>query len=432
MDLVYPNERRLFIIALVISLILWALLIVGTLGIALIYIALFLIFMIFAHSGLITYIRGNGVRITEHQYPDLYERLEHCCDTLDVETVPEFYLLRTDFFNAIATRFLRRHFVVLFSDVVDALEKRPDAINFYIGHELGHIQRNHLFWDKILAPALLLPVLGFAYRRAEEYTCDRYGAACCDNPADAAAAMAAIVAGDTRWSSLSVKNYLRQVGDTGGFWMSLNEFTSTYPWLCKRMAWVVARHNKTEPDMPRRSILAWILHLFIPSIAGGLASVIIIVAVVGILAAVAVPAYQDYVQRAAEQGLVDQEVMELMQPGAAAQQVEDFSAALNPDNLALVVDEMSILRNSVAAHHMMNGAFPTSFTEIGWETDILYSDYGGMPVSLYQDGLIGVGFGEGELGDMYLVNEPALEEGEVVWYCYGQNIPAEVLPPGCQ
>lgn len=158
MDLVYPNERRLFMVALVIAIIFWALLIIGTVGIALVYIALFLLFMLFAQSGLISYIRGNGVRITKDQYPDLHERLIECCKTLDVKTVPEFYLLRTDFFNAIATRFLRKHFVVLFSDVVDALEKRPGAINFYIGHELGHIHRNHLFWDRILAPALLLPV----------------------------------------------------------------------------------------------------------------------------------------------------------------------------------------------------------------------------------------------------------------------------------
>ena len=217
MDLVYPNERRLFVVALIISILVWIALIIGTVGVLLLYIALFMLFMLFVHSGLITYIKGNGVKITAGQYPDLHEQLLECCKKLNVEKVPEFYLLRTDFFNAIATRFLRKHFVVLFSDVVDALEKRPGAINFYIGHELGHIHRNHLFWDRILAPALLLPILGYAYRRAEEYTCDRYGAACCESPADAAAAMAAIVAGDTRWKAMSIKNYLQQVNDTGGY-----------------------------------------------------------------------------------------------------------------------------------------------------------------------------------------------------------------------
>lgn len=33
-------------------------------------------------------------------------------------------------FNAFATRFFGRDFLVLYSDVVDALEDNPDALNF--------------------------------------------------------------------------------------------------------------------------------------------------------------------------------------------------------------------------------------------------------------------------------------------------------------
>ena len=34
------------------------------------------------------------------------------------------------------------------------LEDRPDALNFYIGHELGHLRQNHQTWSTVLAPAL--------------------------------------------------------------------------------------------------------------------------------------------------------------------------------------------------------------------------------------------------------------------------------------
>ena len=71
MELVYPNEQRLFRIALVLAVIVWAVIILGTFGIALLYIGLFFLFAIFAHSAFITHVRGNGVKVTAEQYPDL-------------------------------------------------------------------------------------------------------------------------------------------------------------------------------------------------------------------------------------------------------------------------------------------------------------------------------------------------------------------------
>ena len=106
MELVYKKEKSLFIIAAVISVIFWLALIVGTLGIALVYILLAYLVFLFAHSGFITHLKGNGVRITESQFPDLHNRLLQCCKKVGLEPVPEAYLLRTDFFNALATKFL--------------------------------------------------------------------------------------------------------------------------------------------------------------------------------------------------------------------------------------------------------------------------------------------------------------------------------------
>src|SRR5512139_4130359 len=185
-DLVYPTEPPLFAISLVISVVFWLLVLVGTLGFALFYAALFFVFYLFAQSALIAYIKGTAVKITPHQFPDLHERLTACCRRLGIDTVPESYLLNGDgAFNAFATRFLGVNFVVLLSDVVDALESAPGAINFYLGHELAHIHRRHLVWRPVLLPASILPLLGAAYHRAREATCDNYGAACCDDPQDA-------------------------------------------------------------------------------------------------------------------------------------------------------------------------------------------------------------------------------------------------------
>lgn len=427
MELVYPNERKLFRIALVLAIIIWAVLIIGTVGIALIYIGLFFLIALFAQSGFITHVRGNGVRITEAQYPDLYQRLQACCEKVGLETVPEAYLLRTDFFNALATRFLRRHYVVLFTDVVDALQDNPEAVNFYIGHELGHIHRNHIRWGWILAPVLWLPVLGSAYRRAEEYTCDRYGNACCATREDTTAALAAVVAGDTRWKDIDVNEYLRQVDDTGGFFMSLNELTGEYPWLCKRMSWVVALREGREPDFPKRSFWAGLLSVFIPSIPGGAVSLILVVAMIGILAAVALPAYQSYIETAE---LARQQQEQAETSGQAAD-APTYWAYATPEHLSRVLEEVKPLREAVSARYEQSNAFVSDLTELGMDSSFLFSEQGGMPIAIYNGGVIGVTLDENK--GAYFVLEPQLgEEGGVQWICYGQNVPNDSLPEVCR
>ena len=302
MKLVYKHEPTLFAFSLAISIVFWLVLIVSTLGIALLWMLFFWLFYLFAQSALISYLKGTAVRVGPSQFPDLHSRVVQSCQKLGVATVPEIFLLNGDgIFNAFATRFLGRNFMVLFSDIVDAMEAQPDALNFYIGHELGHIHRKHILWASVLFPASVLPLLGAAYSRAREYSCDLHGLACCPRPDDALRGLSALAAGGKRWKSIDISHYIDQVEATGGFWMSLHELIADYPWLVKRVARLMASAEGREPNFPRRRLRAWILALFIPRFGGGggaAASPIIMIAIIGILAAVAIPAYQDYTVRA--------------------------------------------------------------------------------------------------------------------------------------
>ncbi len=302
MELIYKNEKQLFVLMLILSAVVWLALIVGTLGIALVYALLFFLGYCFAQSALISYIKGTGVKITDTQFPDLHRQIAACCDKLGLDTVPDAYLMQMGgTFNAFATRFLGRDFLVLYSDVVDALEDQPDALNFYIGHEIGHIKRKHLVWSPVLAPAAILPLVGAAYSRAREYTCDRHGLAACGNAESAQQGIAVLAAGGKRWRTMSHGGYIDQARETKGFWMSFHELVGDYPWLVKRMAAVRSLAAGQEPEQPSRSALAYVLALFVPRLGvgagGGAAGLIVIVAIIGILAAVAIPAYQDYVDK---------------------------------------------------------------------------------------------------------------------------------------
>ena len=296
MNLIYKHEQPLFIISLIISIIFWLVLILGTVGVALLWLFFFWLFYLFAQSGLISYLKGTAVLVGPRQFPDLYNRVVQSCRKLGVKEIPEIFLLHGDgLFNAFATRFRGRNFMVLYSDVVDAMDAHPDAVNFYIGHELGHIHRNHLFWAPVLAPSGILPILGAAYSRSREYSSDLHGLACCPNMDDACRGLSALAAGGKRFKTLDINEYADQTAETGGFWMSLHELIADYPWLIKRMERLRATAEGREPNFPRRRLRAWLLALFIPRIgvgSGAGASPLIMIVVIGILAAIAVPAYQ--------------------------------------------------------------------------------------------------------------------------------------------
>ncbi len=296
-ELVYPRERTLGMITLVIGLLIWLGLIVGTFGGALIALAVGFVLYLFVQSTLIAHIKGNGVELSEAQFPDLHAQFTACCDRLQMTVHPRAYILNGNGgLNAFATKFLGKQFVVLMSDVVDAMDKHADGVRFYLGHELGHLRMKHLSGHLLRWPALWLPLLGAAYSRARESTCDRHGLACCGSPQGAARALAALSAGAERWAQLDIAAYLRKANHSSGFWMSFHELTAGYPWLTKRAARVM------EPNarMPPRNGLAYLLAAIIPY-AGRLGSgfgVVILAYIVGVLAAVALPAYRDYTVKA--------------------------------------------------------------------------------------------------------------------------------------
>jgi Tfp pilus assembly major pilin PilA len=182
------------------------------------------------------------------------------------------------------------------SDVIDAMEAHADGVRFYLGHELGHLRMKHLTGHLLRWPVLWLPLLGAAYSRAKESTCDRHGLACSSSPDNAARALAALGAGAQRWKKLDSGAYFNQTRYAAGFWMSFHELVAGYPWLTKRFA----RVAKASATLPSRNGFAYLLAVFVPyagRLGAGFGS-LILVYIIGVGAAIAIPAYQDYTIRA--------------------------------------------------------------------------------------------------------------------------------------
>lgn len=351
-ELVYPRERTLGTITLVLGILVWLGLIIGTVGTALLALLAGFVLYLFAQSALIAHIKGNGVELSEAQFPDLHQQFTACCDRLQIRTQPKAYIMNGNGgFNAFATRFLGVQFVVLFSDVADAMAKHADGVRFYIGHELGHLRMKHLTGHLLRWPVLWLPLLGAAYSRARESTCDRHGLACSSSPEGAARALAALSAGAQRWENLDVAAYRTQANHSSGFWMSFHELLAGYPWVTKR----VARVMDTQAPMPRRNVFAYLLAVFIPY-AGRLGAGFgfLMLVYFGFIAAISIPAYHDYINKAKLAGAVSASApmreglaqyylstskvpATLEEASLPAQLADGSQLVLNPDNMTLTV-----------------------------------------------------------------------------------------------
>ncbi|EIC20852.1 M48 family metallopeptidase [Thiorhodovibrio frisius] len=409
MDLVYKNEQPLFVLSLVISVLFWLVLILATFGGVLLWLLLFFLIYLFAHSALISYLKGTAVRVSAVQFPDLHAQVLAACEKLGIQQPPETFLLHADgVFNAFATRFLGRDFVVLYADVVDALDEQPGAISFYIGHELGHVRRGHLTWGPVLWPAGILPLLGAAYSRAREYSCDLHGLACCQNADDALRGLAALAAGSKRWRTLSLEQYRAQTAVTGGFWMSFHELIGDYPWLTKRMECVMARAEARDPKLPRRSFLAWIVAVFVPRLGigagtggGSLIAVMMVVAIIGMLAAISIPAFQEFTMRArVSEGLITSRQVE--------QEVIDFARE--------------------------TGEWPASNEDIGWDANRDAENSAVRSVVVTDGGVIIVTYAgpPTQLEGKTVIIVPVVEDGNVLWDCTNGSLESRYRPVRCR
>lgn len=240
--LVHRNEKVYFGISVVIGvglyLVLASIIVDG--GAASGTVVTYLIFGIVAyfilHGLHLGHVRGNGIRVSSSQFPQLFAMAEQHSRQLGIEDTPAIFILQSGgILNAFATRFLGRNFVIINSDVLAlATQKGKKAVSFILGHELGHVQRKHMTRRALLYPAMIFPFLGSAYSRACEYTCDRFGNAL--EPQGSVDGLLVLAAGRDLYTQVNATEFMKQRETESGFFVQYAEIISTHPNLPKRVA----------------------------------------------------------------------------------------------------------------------------------------------------------------------------------------------------
>ena len=294
-----PKERPLFILAVAISAVAWIALVVSVIG--LVYGAFFLVFILAAHALFLAHVHGNGVQIGERQMPELYARCKAAARKLGMEETPEIYVLQSGgVLNAFATKLLSRRLVIINSGLLDACADSRQ-LDFVIGHELGHLAAGHLQWNAVLLPFHLVPLLGAAYSRAREYTCDRVGLAVVGELEPALRGLVVLAAGGKIAGQVDLDAFIAQRKESGGFWMSVLELSSSHPFLTKRAAALQEMQQPGTLGAVPRHPLAYPLAPFVgfaATGAGGAGAGLVVVAILGILAAIAIPNFKKFQERA--------------------------------------------------------------------------------------------------------------------------------------
>jgi Zn-dependent protease with chaperone function len=250
-DLVHPKEKQYYRIALVFSMIVYALVLFilfstmglgrrGLSGIAVLFVLALYGFLIWAGIAVfqgyfVARIRKNAVKIGERQFGEVHAMVKSMAAEMGMAKVPEVYLLEAGgALNAFATKLFSRDFVVIYSDIFElAYGKGEDALRFVIAHELGHVHRKHLRGRWKILPGFVIPFLAMAYSRACELTCDRYGKAY-GKPAGNQGLLL-LAAGKELYEKANEEEIVRQLEDETGFFMWLAEVNATHPGIARRV-----------------------------------------------------------------------------------------------------------------------------------------------------------------------------------------------------
>lgn len=232
---------------------------------------------VFFHGLMVGGIRRNGVRISEEQFPTLYQKAQEMAAQMGLEKMPQMYVIESQgTLNAFATRFFGRNMVVLYSEIFELIERdAEDEVLFFLAHEFAHLKRKHVTVNFLLLPAMWVPFLGDAYLRACEYTCDRYATYYSGSLTASKNALTILAIGKELYKKVNKESYMRQIESEAGFFVWLNEKLSTHPHLPKRLYEIDKFFSETEVETlkePKRGIVIGVIVALLLSLvfAGGM------------------------------------------------------------------------------------------------------------------------------------------------------------------
>ncbi len=207
---------------------------ISTLSVFIVYLLLIWIFIVFQKIYLVAHMKGNGVAITERQFPQVHEAYGEMAARLGLKKVPKLFLLQEGgVLNAFAVRLSGRNYIAIYSEIFSLVATDLEAVKFVLGHELGHVRRNHMskrFWT---FPSSIIPLLTAAYSRRCEFTCDAIGKSLA--PENRLNGLLVLAAGPHLYGQLNPESYIEDADESYTTGVKFMQLFMSHPYLPRRI-----------------------------------------------------------------------------------------------------------------------------------------------------------------------------------------------------
>ena len=194
------------------------------------------------------YIRGNSVRLSPEQFPQIYAILEDHCRRLRMAEIPELFLTGGSIVPFSKTySSWRENYIILHQVLFDIdVEKTTDVVAFTLGHELGALRLNQTAWwnEMLLTYVSALKWLRNPLSQVRTYSRDRYGATLSPT---GFRGLLINATGRRLMDNVNIEEYLEQCRRYGGIWSTLSFFFEEKPQLLSRLNQLRAAGYRYEP-----------------------------------------------------------------------------------------------------------------------------------------------------------------------------------------
>lgn len=195
-------------------------------------------------------VRSMSLRITEHNFPEVYELIEEYARRLRMKQVPKAYVMQSNgVLNAFSSFLFRKQYIEINAEIFEVAYREfhdKDVLGFVIAHEMAHIYYGHatLHYHLLIWFSNNIPVFGAIASRTREYSADRLAQRV--SGTDGVEAMFMLMVDRHLYKMVDREDYLQEAAQQKGFFLWLVNLLADHPVLCKRIRALDQREGSGE------------------------------------------------------------------------------------------------------------------------------------------------------------------------------------------